>query len=120
MTKILAVSAAVAMTMLSICGSAFAQTLVDPFGPNAVSMSADDLALMRQSIEKVLAAKKAGAVSEWRSAKGENTGRSSLRKTFTRDGLPCGEVEHVFTSGDGHRYVLPFCEVKGGQWKLAF
>ncbi len=97
-----------------------AQTLVDPFGANAASLSPDDLALMRQSIEKVLKTNRAGAVAEWKSTTTSTAGRSALRKTFTKGGLPCGEVEHIFTSGDGHRYVLPFCEVKGGQWKLAF
>ncbi len=120
MTGLRALSAAIAMAVLGISGAASAQTLIEPFGRDAATMSAEDLALMRQSMEKVLKAKQAGAVAAWKSASSENAGRSTLRKTFTRNGMPCGEVAHEFTAGGGHPYVLPFCEVKGGEWKLAF
>jgi hypothetical protein len=33
--------------------------------------------------------------------------------------MPCAEVEHVFTTGNRYRYVLPFCR-KDGEWKMAF
>ena len=92
--------------------------MVDPFGSDAAGMSKEDNKLMRQAIEKVLAEKRAGATANW---KGDNVaGRATLRKTFTRDGMACGEVVHEFTVGRGRRYVVPFCETKGGEWKMAF
>ncbi len=120
MIQIRALSAAAAMAVLGLSGITSAQTLIEPFGRDAATMTAEDLALMRQSMEKVLQAKQAGAVAEWKSSTSDNAGRSTLRKTFTRDGMACGEVVHEFTAGKGHRYVLPFCQVSGGQWKLAF
>ena len=118
-------STALTIGMLIVAMPALAQgppqspTLIDPFGPDAAVMSKEDRTLMRQSMEKVLASKRAGSTSDWKGG-GENAGRATLRKTFTRDGMSCGEVVHEFTAGPGHRYVLPFCETKGGQWKLAF
>ena len=122
MTDFRAFCGALAATMLVFAMPAAPQNsapaLVDPFGPDAASMSKEDLALMRQSIERVLMENRAGTTAEWKGRK--NAGRSTLRLTFTRDDMPCGEVVHEFTAGSGHRYVLPFCETKGGQWKLAF
>ncbi|MCK6452594.1 MAG: hypothetical protein L6R19_17365 [Alphaproteobacteria bacterium] len=120
MTRFRTLFAAAAMGVLGLSGAVSAQALIDPFGRDAATMSAGDMALMRQSMEKVLASKKVGTTAAWRSADSDNAGRATLRKTFTRDGMPCGEVVHEFTAGKGRRYVLPFCQVSGGQWKLAF
>lgn len=118
------VSAALAMGLFALAMPADAQgpaqspTLVDPFGSEAATMSKDDNRLMRQAINKVLAEKRAGATADWKGDK--VAGRATLRKTFTRDGMACGEVVHEFTAGRGRRSVLPFCETKAGEWKVAF
>jgi hypothetical protein len=117
-------SAALAVSLFALAAPAGAQgpaqspTMVDPFGPEAATLSKDDNKLMRQTIDKVLAEKRAGATGDW---KGDKIGgRATLRKTFTRNGMACGEVVHEFTVGRGRRYVLPFCETKPGEWKIAY
>ena len=94
--------------------------LVDPFGRNSYNLSEKDWELLKQSVRQVLEAQKAGATAVWEDKAAGRAGRASLLRVFEREGMPCGEVEHVFTAGGGNRYVLPFCRVPDGTWKVAF
>lgn len=120
MTKRTILALVAALSIAGAPGAAPAQNLIDPFGPEAATLSRDDLALMRGAIEAVLAGNKVGGTAQWKSASSGVAGRAALRKTFKQNDMPCGEVEHVFTAGGKTRYVLPFCKTKAGQWKLAF
>jgi len=99
---------------------ALAQGAANPFGRDGITMSQDDVALMQGSVQKVLGEYKDGAKASWKSTTSDRAGRATLLKTFKQKDMQCGEVEHVFTSGGGRRYVLPYCKTKEGQWKLAF
>jgi surface antigen len=94
--------------------------LVDPFGLESYNISAADWDLLKQAVRKVLEEQRPGATATWQGKKSGRAGRATLLKVFTRNGLPCGEVEHVFTAGGGSRYVLPFCRIADGTWKVAF
>ena len=60
------------------------------------------------------------ATADWAGKQSGRAGRATLLRVFERGGMPCGEVEHVFTAGGGNRYVLPFCRTGDGTWKVAF
>jgi hypothetical protein len=61
----------------------------------------------------------AGASVNWKDPRHGQSGRASVLRIYEQDGMPCAEVEHVFTTGNRYRYVLPFCR-KDGEWKMAF
>jgi len=94
--------------------------LNDPFGRETYRLSEPDWELLKQAVRQVLEAHKQGATADWTGTQSGRAGRATLLRVFERDGMPCGEVEHVFTAGGGSRYVLPFCRVADGTWKVAF
>jgi surface antigen len=114
------VAAVAFLLAATLAPAASAQALVNPFGRDATSLDREDIALMHQAIEKVLASNKPGTKESWKNARGGHAGRATLLKVFKQKNMACGEVEHVFTAGGGRRYVLPFCKTAEGQWKLAF
>ena len=108
--------------VLSVAGlrSAPAAGLNDPFGRDSYNLSEADWELFKQTVRHVLEAQKPGATADWAGKESGRAGRATLLRVFERDGMPCGEVEHVFTAGGGRRYVLPFCRAGDGTWKIAF
>jgi surface antigen len=100
--------------------SAPAAGLNDPFGRESYHLSESDWELLKQSVRQVLEAQKQGATADWAGKQSGRAGRATLLRVFERGGIPCGEVEHVFTAGGGNRYVLPFCRAGDGTWKIAF
>jgi hypothetical protein len=108
--------------VLSVASLRFAPAagLNDPFGRDSYHLSEADWELFKQSVRQVLEAQKQGATADWAGKESGRAGRATLLRVFERDGMPCGEVEHVFTAGGGRRYVLPFCRAGDGTWKIAF
>jgi surface antigen len=94
--------------------------LVDPFGRSAYKLSQADMDLLKEAVRTVLEKQTVGATADWTSASSGKAGRATLLKTFTRDGMACGQVQHDFTKGEGQSYVLPFCRMPDGRWKIAF
>ncbi|QEX19082.1 hypothetical protein FRZ44_43940 [Hypericibacter terrae] len=94
--------------------------LVDPFGHTSYNLSEWDWGLLKQSVREVLEGQQVGASIDWDDPLTGKAGRATLLDVFTRDGMRCGQVEHVFTKGGGRAYQLPFCETSDGSWKIAF
>jgi surface antigen len=121
--KITQVSATLMFCMslsLAAAPSAHGAGLNDPFGRESYHLSEADWELLKQSVREVLEAQKQGATADWAGKQSGRAGRATLLRAFERDSMPCGEVEHVFTAGGGNRYVLPFCRIGDGTWKVAF
>jgi surface antigen len=105
---------------LTVAPPASGAALNDPFGRDSYRLSEADWELLKQSVRQVLEAQKQGATADWAGKQSGRAGRATLLRVFERDGMPCGEIEHVFTAGGGNRYVLPFCRTGDGTWKVAF
>jgi len=99
---------------------AMAGALINPFDSSGNSLSNEDGELMKGALKSVLDARKAGATAEWKSPSSGLAGRATALDLFERDGMPCANVEHVFTAGGGSTYRLPFCQTADGKWKIAF
>jgi surface antigen len=98
---------------------AMAEGLINPFDSSSVGLNKEESELMRGALKSVLDAKKAGATAEWQSPNGR-AGRATALDVFEKNGMPCANVEHVFTAGGGTTYRLPFCAAADGTWKIAF
>jgi surface antigen len=94
--------------------------LVDPFGEDVYPLSDAAREQLRAAVRTVLESHTAGTTADWRDEASGRAGRATLLDAYEREGMPCGEVEHVYTDGKGSRYVLPFCQVSDGTWKVAF
>lgn len=103
----------------AMVSSALADGLVNPFDNAGTGLSKEDSDLMKSALKKVLDAKQPGATADWNSSSGL-AGRATALDVFQRNGMPCANVEHVFTAGGGSTYRLPFCEAADGTWKIAF
>jgi surface antigen len=100
-------------------GSLAEAQVINPFSRSSLELSAEDDALMREAIRGVLESGKADTSESWTNPKTGLSGTATLLRVFDRDGAPCGEVEHTFQNPGGARYVLPFCRVPDGKWKIA-
>ena len=55
-----------------------------------------------------------------RIAESGQAGRATVLRVYEQNGMRCAEIEHVFTTGDANRYVVPFCRIASGEWRIAF
>jgi hypothetical protein len=101
-----------------IATTTFAAVFTDLFGRDR-RLNEKDLKLLQASLLQVLEVRSPGALSSWEDAESGEAGRALVLRIYERDGMPCAEVEHLFTARNPYRYVLPFCR-KDGQWKMAF
>lgn len=98
---------------------ALAEGLINPFSSAGTGLNKEDTELMKGALRSVLNAKKAGATADWKSPSGR-AGRATALDVFERKGMPCANVKHEFTAGEGTSYTLPFCQTADGTWKIAF
>jgi hypothetical protein len=82
-------------------------------------LNARDMQLFQMTLREVLRAGMPGASASWEDRETNEGGRASILRMYERNGMMCAEVEHIFTSRNRYRYVLPFCR-KNGEWKMAF
>jgi len=112
--------------LVAICGIvAFATPMVagafgDGFGGAARGLNASDIALLNQAVRMALEAQAQGAYAVWEGRESGQSGRASVLRVFDRNGMKCAEVEHVFTTGNPNRYVVPYCRIASGEWRIAF
>jgi surface antigen len=118
--RALAVTVFCAAFSFAVTAPTFSQGVIDPFGTKTYRLSDPDLELLKQAVRQALESQKAGTTVEWAGKQTKRAGRVTLLRVFQLNGMPCGEVEHVFTDGSGSRYVLPFCRAADGAWKVAF
>ena len=97
----------------------FAAPLNDGFGRDWRWLSGKDMQLLQNTVLEVLETQLPGAMVNWKDRETGEAGQASILRIYERDGMPCAEIEYVFTSRNRYRYVLPFCR-KDGAWKLAF
>ena len=97
----------------------FGAAFNDLFGRDWRRLNGKDMQLLQKTMREVLDLRSLGASAGWEDPDTGEGGRASVLRIYEQDGMPCAEVEHVFTTGNRYRYVLPFCR-KDGEWKMAF
>jgi len=97
----------------------YAAAFNDLFGRDWRRLNGKDMQLLQESVRIVLEIRAPGASKNWKDPDTGEAGRASVLRIYEQDGMPCAEIEHIFTSGNRYRYVLPFCR-KNGAWKMAF
>lgn len=110
-----------AVMVISTVGNTTAQG-VSPFSKRgSLDFTARDLALMNGTRDELLAAEKGDFVKRWSNPKSGNSGVTTLTQSFTRKGLPCREIRYdLVIEKNRRRYIVPYCRVKDGSWKIAF
>ncbi len=108
--------------LVAAAGNGPAGAQINPFPNNPRRLSDADRARMRGSMRAVLASQTVGETASWTSESGAFGGTSELTRTYTRDGMRCGELRHRFEGDDGDisSFDVRACEVPGEGWKFAF
>src|SRR5689334_11897081 len=99
--------------------TAFGAVFNDLLGRDWQRLNGKDMQLLHKTMRDLLDEHSLGASVNWKDPDTGISGRASVLRIYEQDGMPCAEVEHVFTTGNRYRYVLPFCR-KDGEWKMAF
>lgn len=77
-----------------------------------------DKAMMEHARTQVLEQNIVGKQIPWSNSKSGHSGEVSLRRTFKRNGMSCGEVEYITTANHSRRFSFSFCRTAEG-WKFA-
>jgi hypothetical protein len=99
--------------------NSFGAVFNDLLGRDWRRLNGKDMQLLQKTMRELLDEHSLGASANWQDPDTGVSGRASVLRIYEQDGMPCAEVEHVFTTGNRYRYVLPFCR-KDGEWKMAF
>jgi surface antigen len=105
---------------LSASPPVLAAALIDPFSRDGIDLDSREWTMIKESVRKVLDAYQDGSQASWENPASGRAGQAKITRIYQAKGLKCAEVEHTFTKGTGNRYVLPFCQVADGSWKVAF
>lgn len=126
MTQIKKLLATVVLAVVFVLGlleqSVFAQG-VSPFAKRGagLEMTSADLTLVNKSRDELLAAKSGQPTRRWKNPETGASGVTTLAGTFTKQGLPCREIRYdIEVKGKSRRFIVPYCQVKNGSWKIAF
>ncbi|HEY4136540.1 MAG TPA: hypothetical protein VGO34_15145 [Alphaproteobacteria bacterium] len=115
-----AAACALLLATSGFSSSLSAAGLIDPFGRDGVNLDPQEWTMIKGAVGEVLQAPKVGGTASWDNPPTGRAGQAKVLRIYQAKGLNCVEVEHDFTKGAGNRYVLPFCQVADGSWKVAF
>ena len=86
-------------------------------GRSLAELSAADREAMTRARDEVLDNLKPGAVSAWKDEKTGHLGKAHLLRVYEKNGMTCGEVQHIITIHEEMRYVTLFCRTSDGTWR---
>ena len=78
--------------------------------------SADREAMMRARIE-VLDKLQPGSVAAWTDKSTGHSGEVNLRRIYEKNGMTCGDVEHILKKPEIWRFSAAFCRGGDGTWR---
>lgn len=95
---------------------------VSPFsGKGGVKFTDSDLRLLNGTRDALLTGTADSGTKSWSNPKSGVSGKTTLVRSFAKKGLPCREIRYDIDSrGAKRKFVVPYCRVKDGSWKLAF
>jgi surface antigen len=87
------------------------------FGRSLARLSAADREAMTRARMEVLEKMQPGAVSVWSDKDTGHSGEVDLRRTYEKNGMPCGDVEYVLKMPETWRFRAAFCRGGDGTWR---
>ena len=100
--------------------AALAGAASNGFAGASRGLNALDVALLERAVKQALDSQKQGATAVWEDKQSGEAGRASVLRVYEQNGMMCAEIEHVYTTGASNRYVVPYCRITSGEWKIAF
>jgi surface antigen len=85
-------------------------------------LSQDDVDRMQAAAARLYEGRSIGTVERWRSPDSKDAGEVKLIRSFESHGMPCRTIDYTirFESrrNSPNHYVLNWCRVEEGSWKL--
>ena len=101
--------------------AAQAQLLGPGFESN-ISLTREDLDMMRQTVTQQIHGKSVGATASWSNPGSKNSGTIKLLKKFTAKNMRCEEIGYTLATTASNvspeHYVLDSCLQPDGNWKI--
>ncbi len=117
--KLLRMLAPIAIFSTAIISPAHAANPFD--GVTEFAVTDKDIELVAVTEEELFAATEGDPTREWSNPDSGNSGVTTLTRIFTKFGLDCRELRYdVQAKGRSWIFVIPFCQVDDGSWKIAF
>jgi surface antigen len=111
----------VAAATLAGAAAAHAQLLGPSFESN-ISLTREDLDMMRQAVTQQIHGKPVGATASWSNPTSRNSGTIKLLKKFTARSMRCEEIGYTLATTASavspEHYVLDSCLQPDGSWKI--
>ncbi len=107
--------------VIAPCSVASAQTVALPVlaWPG---LTQDDVNRMHASAARLYEGRSIGTVERWRSPGSRDAGEAKLVASFVAAGMPCRTIDYTvrFETARSRldHYVLNWCQVSGGAWKV--
>ena len=96
--------------------------LLGPSFESNISLTREDLDMMRQTVTQQIHGKSVGATASWSNADSKNSGTIKLLKKFTARNMRCEEIGYTLATTASNvspeHYVLDSCLQPDGRWKI--
>ena len=114
------------LLLLIIAGFASSAAQAQLLGPafeSNVTLSREDLDMMRQTVNQQIHGKTVGTTASWNNPNSKNSGTIKLIKRFNARNMRCEEIGYTLTTTAApgvspEHYVLDSCLQPDGSWKI--
>jgi surface antigen len=87
-----------------------------------ISLTQQDLDMIRQTVNQQIHGKPVGATASWSNPSSQNSGTIRLLKKFTARNMHCEEIGYILTTTamavSPEHYTLDSCLQPDGSWKI--
>src|SRR5204862_8359785 len=115
----------VKLLLLVIAGVASAAAQAQLLGPafeSNITLSQDDLDIMRQTVNQQIHGKPVGTTASWSNPSSKNSGTIKLLKKFTTRNMRCETIGYTLattaTAVEPEHYEFNSCLQPDGTWKI--
>lgn len=106
----------------TLAGAAAQAQLLGPSFESNISLTREDLDMMRQAVTQQIHGKPVGATASWSNPTSKNSGTIKLLKKFTARSMRCEEIGYTLVTTASavspEHYVLDSCLQPDGSWKI--
>ena len=110
------------LMVAGLAGSAAQAQLLGPNFESNVTLTREDLDMMRQTVTQQIHGKPVGTTASWSNPDSKNSGTIKLLKKFTARNMRCEEIGYTLVTTarvvSPEHYVLDSCLQPDGSWKI--
>ena len=110
------------LVLVALANPAARAQLLGPSFESNVTLTREDLDMMRQTVTQQIHGKPVGTTASWTNPSSRNSGTIKLLKKFTARNMRCEEIGYTLATTASNvspeHYVLDSCLQPDGSWKI--